>query len=404
MTYIQRTFLKVLCAGLHGKTLSVELSQEEWQELFRLASLQHLLPIIFEAVRTTKAAAENVDLFLKIKQTVVQEVISQTARGIDFRHLYCYLREKGVHPINVKGELCNRLYPLRNYRISVDNDIYVSKAEFPSVHKALLEYGLHTETSNALLETEDEITYRDKENNFYIELHLSLFDSRESASDDLNAFFTDVFQNHTETDGFLTMSPHQHMLYLLLHAYKHFVYSGVGIRQTCDIGFWAVRYADSINWPQLLSQCGSVRAAVFVAAQYRIAEQYLKLMPSMPDCFQKISVDTDALLQDMLIGGIYGANSLTRLHTSTMTLNAIKANRIGRKESVLTSIFPSREYMAGRFPYLQKFPLLLPVAWLSRIAHYLKELNESESSSAYESIQLAKERINLLKQYDIIDK
>ena len=65
-----------------------------------------------------------------------------------------------------------------------------------------------------------------------IELHRRLFDSAEDAHDDLNRFFSDL--KPVEIDGFLAMPPHEHLLYLILHAYKHFVGCGIGLRQQTE--------------------------------------------------------------------------------------------------------------------------------------------------------------------------
>ena len=111
----------------------------------------------------------------------------------------------------------------------------------------------------------------------------------------------------------------------------------------------------------------------------------------------------EPLLHDTLCGGVYGSNDLMRLHSSTVTLNAVKASRTGEKSSVLSTVFPKREYLERRYPYLKKRPYLLPVAWVQRIAHYAGEKKTGADSSASGSIKLAKERIELMKQYDIME-
>ena len=57
------------------------------------------------------------------------------------------------------------------------------------------------------------------------------------------------------------------------------------------------------------------------------------------------SIDVEPLLHDNLCGSVYGSNDLTRLHSSTVTLNAVKASRMGEKISVLRTVFPKREYL-----------------------------------------------------------
>ena len=92
---------------------------------------------------------------------------------------------------------------------------------------------------------------------------------------------------------------------------------------------------------------------------------------------------------------MYGSNDLTRLHSSTVTLNAVKASRTGEKSGVLRTVFPKREYLER--------PYLLPVAWAQRLVHYAGEKKTGTDSSASGSIKLAKERIELMKRYDILD-
>ena len=395
----------------HGETISAyrqgcrfrrEVTAEsvDWPAVFTLAGQQKLLPIVFEAARKTPTAAENAALFAAVKQQVIAQVLHQTMRTSKFADLYQKLRAAGLHPVVVKGQLCSRLYPLKDHRISADDDLYIPDAEFMACHEQLLANGLTTDTPADELPTADEVPYTKDGSPLYIELHRHLFDSAEDAHDELNHFFADL--NPVEIDGLLAMPPHEHLLYLLLHAYKHFVRSGIGARQFCDIGLWAQKYHDEIDWQRLHEQCESVHAATFAAAAFCIAKDYLGIDFDLPAPWSD-AVDVEPLLHDSLCGGVYGSNDLTRLHSSTVTLNAVKASRTGEKSSVLRTVFPKREYLERRYPYLKKRPYLLPVAWTQRLAHYAGEKKTGADSSASGSIKLAKERIELMKRYDILD-
>lgn len=397
-TTIETQFLHIAKAAISGGDLPAE--KVDWPAIFTLANQQKLLPILFEAVRKMPAAEENVALFAVTKQQVIGQVLNQTVRSAEFADLYRKLRTVGLHPIVVKGQLCSRLYPLKDYRISADDDLYISDVEFMACHEQLLANGLTTDTPTDELATADEVSYTKNSSPLYIELHRHLFDSAEDAHDELNRFFADI--QATEIDGLLAMPPHEHLLYLLLHAYKHFVRSGIGLRQFCDIGLWALEYHDEIDWQRLHDQCASVHAATFAAAAFRIARDYLGIDFDLPMPWDA-SIDVEPLLHDTLCGGVYGSNDLTRLHSSTVTLNAVKASRTGEKSSVLRTVFPKREYLERRYPYLKKRPYLLPVAWVQRIAHYASEKQAGTDNSASGSIKLGKERIELMKRYGIMD-
>ena len=398
LTTTETQFLHIAKAAISGGDLPAE--KADWPAIFTLANQQKLLPILFEAVRKTPAAEGNTALFAMTKQQVIGQVLNQTVRTAEFADLYRQLRAAGLHPVVVKGQLCSRLYPLKDHRISADDDLYIPDAEFMACHEQLLANGLRTDTPADELSTTDEVSYTKKGSPLYIELHRHLFDSAEDAHDELNHFFTDL--KPVEIDGFLAMPPHEHLLYLLLHAYKHFVRSGIGLRQFCDIGLWARAYHGEIDWQRLHEQCESVHAATFAAAAFRIARDYLDIEFDLPAPWDG-SIDVEPLLHDTLCGGVYGSNDLTRLHSSTVTLNAVKASRTGEKSSVLSTVFPKREYLEHRYPYLKKRPYLLPVAWAQRLAHYASEKQSGAGNSASGSIKLAKERIELMKRYDIME-
>ena len=398
LTATERQFLHIAKAAVSGGDFPAE--NVDWPAVFALAGQQKLLPIVFEAARKTPAAEENAALFAAVKQQVIAQVLHQTMRASEFADLYQKLRAAGLHPVVVKGQLCSRLYPLKDHRISADDDLYIPDAEFMACHEQLLANGLTTDTPADELSAADEVSYTKGGSPLYIELHRHLFDSAEDAHDELNHFFADL--NPVETDGLLAMPPHEHLLYLLLHAYKHFVRSGIGARQFCDIGLWARAYHAEIDWQRLHKQCESVRAATFAAVAFRIARDDLGIEFDLPTPWDG-SIDVEPLLHDTLCGGVYGSNDLTRLHSSTVTLNAVKASRTGEKSGVLWTVFPKREYLERRYPYLKKRPYLLPVAWAQRIAHYASEKQSGADNSASGSIKLAKERIELMKQYDIMD-
>lgn len=398
LTTTETQFLHIAKAAISGGDLPAE--KVDWPAIFTLANQQKLLPILFEAVRKMPAAEENVALFAVTKQQVIGQVLNQTVRSAEFSDLYHKLRSAGLHPIVVKGQLCSRLYPLKDHRISADDDLYISDAEFMACHKQLLANGLTTDTPVDELATADEVSYTKEGSPLYIELHRHLFDSSEDAHDELNHFFASL--KPVETDGFLAMPPHEHLLYLILHAYKHFVRSGIGLRQFCDIGLWARAYHVEIDWQRLHEQCESVHAATFAAAAFRIARDDLGIDFDLPTPWDG-GIDVEPLLHDTLCGGVYGSNGLTRLHSSTVTLNAVKASRTGGKNSVLRTVFPKREYLERRYPYLKKRPYLLPVAWAQRLAHYASEKQSGADSSASGSIKLGKERIELMKRYGIMN-
>lgn len=187
-----------------------------------------------------------------------------------------------------------------------------------------------------------------------------------------------------------------------MHAYKHFIHSGVGLRQVCDIGLWACHYEKEINWLLLREQCASVHADIYAEALFKIAQERLELRWELPKCWDYSKIDEEAMLEDMFVGGLHGASTMSRLHSSTVTSNAVETERSGTKKSILRIVFPSRKFMVGKYPFVSKYPFLLPAAWLGRLFGYVLETGKYRDNSVSEGLETAKNRLKLLKQYGIL--
>ncbi len=398
LTQTQKDFLNILRSVFSGSPLPEITKPSDWLSVFRLAEIQHLLPIVYSAVRDQHLFAPSV--FAEVRCAAPHLVAAQIANTKDWMRIYEMLRGEGLHPVVLKGMLCAELYPEASLRVTADLDLLIDPAEFDACHSILCHYGLIPKCNEDALSTDYEVGYYSADQFLCVELHRALFSSEEA---DLNRCFTDMFDSVQEHNGILTLDPENHLLFLLLHAYKHFIYSGVGVRQVCDIGLWARKYYDDIDWARLYQLCTSVRAEVFAACIFRIAGNYIGLEFELPDFWRKAEIDCEALLLDMLEGGVYGSESLTRLHSANTTLNAVRADRSGvHSNGFLHSLFPGRAYLEARYPYAKRHPVLLPAAWCHRLLRYAREVGTNDRSSASGSIRLAKQRIQLLRDYKII--
>jgi len=245
----------------------------------------------------------------------------------------------------------------------------------------------------------------------YIELHKHLFPPESDAYGDMNRFFEGVFDRAIVEDiqgvPVCTMGYTDHLFYLICHAFKHFLHSGFGIRQVCDIIMFANKYGTQIDWTQVLNKCKEINADKFAAALFQIGSKYLTFDPEQaayPLTWRNIKVDELPMLEDLLSSGIYGDANMSRKHSSNITLDAVAAQKQGRKAkgSMLSSVFPSVSQLESRYPYLRKHPYLLPVAWCSRLWKYFRETKRSHDNSAAEALKIGNERINLMKEYGIL--
>lgn len=414
MEVVNDMFLEALRASLKNEQVAWEreITPGDWQALFRMAEIHHVLPLIYNAVYSCPSAASaDPQLFMFIKKRVIHQVMLQTIKTSEFLTLSRHLCEAGVKPCVVKGIICRNLYPNPDYRLSGDEDILISEEQFAVCHEAMLAYGMKISDSGIDIQTACEVPYGKTGSPLYIELHKKLFPPESEAYGNLNEFFDDI-ENRivkvtVENTEVWTMEPTDHLFYLICHAFKHFLHSGFGIRQVCDIVLFANTYGEQIDWRLLLHQCRKIRADIFAAALFQIGEKYLVFdldQAQYPNAWKRIQVDEGDMLQELLESGVFGDVSMSRKHSSTITLEAVSAQKTGRKigNGVWKTAFPPAKDLENRYPYLRKMPVLLPVAWADRIWKYRKETMQTENNSAAESVRIGNQRIQLLKKYGII--
>ncbi len=456
MNQIEQTFLNVLRASLRKQILSAEALDEmqemNWPAFFRLADQHHVLPMIYGAVYPLAQSLtddESRAAFAAAKQQTILQTMNQVRQTAEFYQLYAHLEKIGIRPIITKGILCRTLYPDPDARISGDEDLVIADDEMQRCHEALLDFGMVVANDESAQQTQKtniadvsdalELSYGKIGSPLYIEVHTALFPQNADAYGSWNELFEGAEDRCVDVtvDGHVlrSLAPTDHFLYLICHAFKHFLHSGFGIRQVCDIVMYANAYGAEIDWKQIYEKCAQIRAEKFTAALFRIGEKYLVLDPEqacVPAEFTEIDVDEELLLNDLLDAGVYGASSRERQHSSTMTLNAVTADREGKtvgKGSLLKTVFPPAKDLEGRYPYLKKNKLLLPIAWTDRIRNYQKELRlakkmadaqgtsvesgafgaSDESASgksgafgAAKSIEIGEQRIELFREYGII--
>jgi len=410
MEQINMFFLQAMKASLQGQQVNwgTEVSSEQYAQMLELAQNHHVLPMFFEATyRCSAAAAIEPARLHACRRTVVQSVSMQSIQTQSFLELIEHLRNHGIRPLVVKGIVCRSLYPQPDHRYAGDEDLLCPPHQVSQFHNALLEYGMNP-CSNDL--EAYEVPYRKQDGTLYIELHKTLFAGDSDIFGQCNDLFAGAFDRAVEVtvegQSVLTLCPTDHLLYLILHAFKHFLHSGFGIRQVCDMVLFANENGNNLDWNYLLEKCAAIRAEKFAAAMFAIGLRHLNFDPDeacYPENWSSIAVDETPLLEDLLRGGIYGAADRDRLHSSNMTLNAVSADKKGKRSAgMLRAAFPSAKALSGRYPYLQSKPFLLPVAWISRIFGYAKE-NAAGNGTAQNALKTGKDRIKLLRTYNIID-
>lgn len=405
---VSEALLNCISAALDGRECALTLAPDDWTALLRLAGEQKLLPLVYAAVRGTPgfAAAPEAVRAAAHRQTM-REAAAQTVHTEAFLRLYQALRAEGLAPVVVKGIVCRALYPQPELRPSSDEDLYLTAAEMPHFHAVLLRAGFVLTEPERDYRSAHEARYVHPDTGLVVEGHWALFPTEYAVYAALNVQLPDLMQRAQdwESGGVTLRVPDacDHLIFLLLHAFKHFISSGVGVRQLCDIALWMRRFGAQIDWQRVRAALRATHSEGFAAAVIDAGVHWFGLERAaahIPPDWE--TLESAALLADALSGGVYGSADSTRRHSCTITIHAAdRAHRGGTgRASLCAALFPGREVMAGWYPYVARCPALLPAAWAQRIWRYLR--TRGKHTGAQDSLRVGAQRVELLRQYRVL--
>lgn len=226
-----------------GDKLSRQPSEEEWDELYKMAVKQSLVGICFVGVKKyIGTSAQSGDIPVVPKKVYLQwlGVAAQIQQRNELMNQRCVeLQSKlGLYGINssiLKGQTVAVYYEeLKGYRQPGDIDVYVDCGRAKAIeyaHSIKQEYvdwdykHLHLKIFK---DTEVEMHYRP-------EVLLNLAKNKR-----LQRYFRSeenqkqIFQHEGRL---VAPSAEFNLFYILLHIYRHFLYEGVGLRQLMDYYF-----------------------------------------------------------------------------------------------------------------------------------------------------------------------
>lgn len=416
-------FIDLVRAVLQGeKPEDPNLDGPGWSALLRRADMQKLLPLVLDAAialpslrrlsapqpgQTGFTADPDGPDLKALRDQVIAEFGRQAIQENEFLNLILTLRDRGLEPLVLKGPICRSLYPKPLLRPSVDDDLLVQPEQAPAFHEALLELGLTADNPKLDPVAAWELSYHKPQSPLYVELHKALFEPDSPVFSGFNDYFSDAASTavtaRIQDVDLRVPAPQLHLLFLILHAFKHFLFSGFGLRIVADICLFSRAFAEKIDFAAIREICEALRCDQFTAAVYRIGEKHLAI--PAPTVFASRDVDETALLEDVLDAGLHGEH-IDRLHSANITLRTVSEDRQGsvtRSGGLRASLFPARDRLVGRYPYLERMPWLLPAAWASRLMGYLKERHANGTSDPAASLRIGKERVRLLEIYGVID-
>lgn len=375
--------------------LRSEPREVDFAKLFVLGLQHEVLALLYEQIGRFPGFPD--DLQAQWKKYAIRINAIQAIKSDRFVRLYQRFLQADLRVLVLKGIVCRSLYPKPDNRPSNDEDLYVRKEDGARAEQIMVEDGFQVANRSA-----EVTTLLDPASGLSIELHTTLFSEKSQAYGSYQQFFADAFA-HLAVHRIMgcdvySLSHAQHMLFLIMHFVKHFLHGGVGIRQVLDIIMYAERFGPEIDWDHLYAVLDEEHVLTLCENVFAIAVDHLGFDVSritLPQGIDLAALDYAELLDDIVAAGLFGKSSKEREHSSTITLNAVADG----KRSLRKSLFPGVSDLAGRYPYLNAHPWMLPRAWGNRILNYVLDRDQGSAKGA---VEIGNRRVAMLRKYGVI--
>ena len=283
-----------------------------------------------------------------------------------------HLSSHHVRHIILKGCTTDKFYPSDVIRTSADVDIFVDKRDFESAKEALQELGFYFEKTH-----DNEEFHFKKDPRYYIEVHTTL----EGFSDRQKKILLKLSDNAVKVSGErFELTDSDAYIYSMFHLYKHFVFSGVGVRMFLD------NYLIEKNGNIDLSYTEKIFKELEIDGFIETVRKINKVLFENDVADEKLK----EVINFVFDSGVFGKCS-TKVHLDEMNRTTKHQSKLERFSINNGLSFLS---MSKRYPILKKIPVLYPFSFIHRFFYGIIHKRDVLKKDKELKEALSKDRIN----------
>lgn len=366
MNQDKERFIKLLKQFVHEEALDMDdITSEEWKSIYSLSMIHSLNGVVAYMFTTSPYAALNTPIRASMKHTMMETIGVYSNRAEMMKVLIGNLNKAGIDHLLFKGFLVRDLYPMAEFRTFGDIDFLIRLEDRDKVHQLMLDKGFE-------VKTDWEPVYSYYKGLEYYEIHSHVMEVDVSDKADYVGYYNNIWDHavlQDEDSGHMhtyVLDLEYHLLYLLTHIAKHISSSGAGIRMYLDIAFYLKRYKNDIDWVHFQGEVEKLKFESFVNMTFSAVETWFGVESPIPLSPVEPSVMED-FLDFTLDGGVFGHVGRSSGETWLKNDERNNGEEVSKFKTLLHRAFPSADTIKSRYTYLQKYPWLLPFAWVHRL-------------------------------------
>lgn len=391
----QKILLGALSRVLAG-TEYIPPADTDWEALFAESKAQAVMPLVFSAVAPY---CTNEEIRERWKLITMQSVRSNRVVQLQHGQLHEILTQHQIPYAIIKGSASARDYPDPLMRAMGDVDFLIPDAYWAQATEVFLNEGFRL--------SEEECAYHQafSKKGFFMEMHHEPFALRSEGSQALQALVPELVEKSelVQCDGISFRMPDRfgHGIVLLLHAYRHLIGSGIGVRHLCDWAMFVMSMPEDdfiLVFQERMQKLGLWKLVQIFSAT---AHRYL----SIP--YQKWMGDIDEAACEMLMidifdGGNFGKGAGDRsVQNKTLFAERKEVSRNGKTLQLIQNL---NQQALERYPRLMRWRIMRPFGWIILGVRYVfRILTGDRKMMPAKTMKMVEMRKELYRQLEVFE-
>ena len=286
-----------------------------------------------------------------LRESAAQAKRRSVILSSELKALEAAFTEKRIHFMPLKGMILRSLYPGTGSREMSDIDLWYDRAQRDRVREVMLELGY----TPAKKQAPNHDVYS-KPPWLIVEAHHDLFDG------EVYRTFYDYYKDKTyassdENEYLCRMTPGEMYVYLISHAYIHYISAGTGLRTLIDLRLFRRRYKAETDSEAVVSELNALGTADFEAETRRLSERMFD-----PD---ELTAEESKLLDRYIFSAVHGTDRIFLQNRINRGLEAAEHGKL----SYLKARLNVTDQDVKRHPFFSRHPKMV---WMLRVARPFK--------------------------------
>lgn len=361
-------YLSLVSAVLNGTSPEIPYENCKLEKMKQISRDTRTDAIFDEAIiLLSKRCEVPEELLSYAKDNLNHYIYIDTLMNFEIEKILKAFDENKIYNLPMKGYFLKKDYPNPFERSISDYDILFDLKDIDRIKNVFENNGYK------FLKNDDQQYHFTKKPFMYIEMHHSLV-KKSDKNYSLLANQLEIAKTRNGYSYSKEMSYEDYYIYMLIHSAKHFSGGGIGLRMLADEYVFYRKYADTLDWEYINSRLKKCGIDSFEKKLRAVALKWFSPESEIQD-FDDVE---EYILMSFALGR---ADVAVMSVMEKQRVDADTGKKKSRLANFIASLFPGKETMSIKYPFVEKMPFLLPYSWIcmwSRRAFIDKDIHIKE--------------------------